>query len=214
MTGLREYEKILEDFLDISINEISELIKKLNVGFYEKAVQLILDAEEGGSRLHVTGIGKPGHVAGYVASLFSSTGTPAYELNGTEAVHGSSGQVRPGDVVIAISNSGETAELKAAITTLKNNKARIIAVCGNPESWLAVQGDAFLFAGVEREGDPINRAPRASISAEIIVLQGLSVILQSIKGITPQQYVRWHPGGTLGRLRENEKEASACEDTR
>ncbi|HYE84380.1 MAG TPA: SIS domain-containing protein [Clostridia bacterium] len=204
MTGLHEYEKILESFLDISINEITVLMKKLNTEFYDKAVELILEAEENGNRLHVTGIGKPGHVAGYVASLLSSTGTPTYELNGTEAIHGSSGQVRPGDVVIAISNSGETAELKATITTLKNNKAKIISVCGNPESWLAKHGDAFLFAGVEREGDPINKAPRASISAEIIVLQGLSVILQCMKGITPQQYVRWHPGGTLGKLAEGE----------
>ena len=209
MVGLHEYEKVLEDFVDISISEISVLTKKLSIEFYEEAVGLILEAEKQGNRLHVTGIGKPGHVAGYVASLLSSTGTPTYELNGTEAVHGSSGQVRPGDIVIAISNSGETEELKATIATLKKNKAKIIAVCGNPDSWLAKQGDAYLFAGVEREGDPINRAPRASISAEIIVLQGLSVLLQSIKGITPQQYVKWHPGGALGKLSEGEIEASA-----
>ena len=84
----------------------------------------------------MTGIGKPGHVAGYAASLLSSTGTPTYELHGTECVHGSAGQVVPGDVVIAISNSGETAELKATVETLKNNGAKIISVTGKPESWL------------------------------------------------------------------------------
>ncbi len=202
---LQEHESVLESFLDISVKEINELKEKLTITFYEKAVNLILDAEKSNNRVHITGIGKPGHVAGYIASLMSSTGTPTYELHGTEAVHGSSGQVRPGDIVIAISNSGETAELKATITTLKKNGAKIISVTGKPDSWLAKEGDAFLFAGVHNEGDSLNRAPRASIAAEILVLQGLSIILQDIKNITPQQYVTWHPGGTLGNLRENEK---------
>ncbi|HHY65328.1 MAG TPA: SIS domain-containing protein, partial [Clostridiaceae bacterium] len=174
-------------------------------GFYKKAVELIQTCEKNGGRVHVTGIGKPSYVAGYIASLLSSTGTPAYVLHGTEAIHGSSGQVREGDVVIAISNSGETAELKATVTTVKNNGAKIISVSGNPDSWLAKQGDAFLFAGVKKEGGPLNRAPRASILAEMIVLQGLSIILQNMKGITPAQYVTWHPGGALGKLREDEK---------
>lgn len=202
---LSDYNGVLSAFLDTSIEEISKLRKLLNIGFYEDAVKIILEAEKRGNRVHVTGIGKPAHVAGYVASLLSSTGTSAYELHGTEAVHGSAGQVKEGDVVIAISNSGETSELKATVTALKNNGAKIIAVTGNPNSWLAKAGDAFLFAGVEKEGDPLNRAPRASVTAEILVLQGLSIILQEIKGLTPQQYVKWHPGGALGRLRENEK---------
>ncbi|HEY5583531.1 MAG TPA: SIS domain-containing protein [Ruminiclostridium sp.] len=201
----QNYEKIIESFMTTSITEIGHLNEIINSLFYEEAVKLILEAEQSGNRIHITGIGKPGHVAGYVASLLSSTGTPTYELNGTEAVHGSSGQVRPNDVVIAISNSGETAELKATINTLKNNGAKIIAVTGNSESWLAKAGDAFLYAGVSNEGDPLNRAPRASITAEIIVLQGLSVVLQCIKDITPQQYVKWHPGGNLGAIRESEK---------
>ncbi len=195
---------ILNKFASISLEELQTLIKEINVDFYEKAIELILEAEKNGSRVHITGIGKPGHVAGYIASLLSSTGTPAYELHGTEAVHGSSGQVRAGDVVIAISNSGETTELKATVATLKNNGAKIIAVTGKRDSWLANIGDAFLYAGVESEGDPLNRAPRASILAEVYVLQGLSLLLQCKKGITPQQYVKWHPGGALGQLRVNE----------
>lgn len=201
---MQNNEFVLKSFLNTCTQEISNLIGKLNVQFYEKAVNLILEAERNGNRVHITGIGKPGHVSGYIASLLSSTGTPTYELHGTEAVHGSSGQVRAGDVVIAISNSGETQELKATVTTLKNNGARIIAVTGKSESWLAKEGDAFLFAGVENEGDPLNRAPRSSILAEVLVLQGLSIILQEIKEITPQQYVKWHPGGALGQLRESE----------
>ncbi len=198
-------ESILKAFMNKASTEFKNLLQKIDTGSYEKAVNIILDAEKNGNRLHITGIGKPGHVAGYIASLLSSTGTPTYELHGTEAVHGSSGQVKPGDVVIAISNSGETAELKATVAALKNNGAKIIAVSGNADSWLAKAADAFLFAGVEHEGDTLDRAPRASIIAEILVLQGLSIILQEAKGITPKQYIKWHPGGTLGQLRETEK---------
>ncbi|WP_278245886.1 SIS domain-containing protein [Ruminiclostridium cellobioparum] len=180
---------------------MNSLKSEISVKMYEKPIKLVMEAEENGNRVHITGIGKPGHVAGYIASLLSSTGTPAYELHGTEAVHGSAGQVKPGDVVIAISNSGETAELKATVTTLKNNGAKIIAVTGKRESWLAKKGDAYLYAGVENEGDPLNRAPRASILAEVFVLQILSLLLQCKKGITSQQYVRWHPGGSLGKMR-------------
>ncbi|EMS69718.1 KpsF/GutQ family sugar-phosphate isomerase [Ruminiclostridium cellobioparum] len=198
-------ESILKSFINTSSTELKNFLENIDIKSYEKTVNIILEAEQNGNRLHITGIGKPGHVAGYIASLLSSTGTPTYELHGTEAVHGSSGQVRPGDVVIAISNSGETAELKATVAALKNNGAKIIAVTGNTSSWLAKEGDSFLFAGVEHEGDTLNRAPRASIIAEILVLQGLSIILQEIKEITPKQYVSWHPGGALGQLRETEK---------
>lgn len=203
-----DIEREREDFkkfIDVSYNEINKTLKNMNIEDYKEAVELILDAESKGSRVHVTGIGKPGHIAGYVASLLSSTGTPAYMLHGTEAVHGSSGQVAPGDVVIAISNSGETQELKETIKTLKRNGAKIIGVSGNRNSWLAHMSDAFLFAGVDEEGDPLNRAPRASITVEIIVLQGLSILLQSIYGLTPDQYIKWHPGGALGVLRDYEK---------
>lgn len=190
-------------------NTITEEFAKIAAGVtpeaYDKAVELILAARKSGGRLHVTGIGKPAHIGGYIASLLSSTGTPCYELHGTEAVHGSSGQVMSGDVVIAISNSGETAELRATVTTLKNNGARIIGVSGNTGSWLAMNSDAHIFAGVSQEGGPLNRAPRASILAEVVALQGLTVLLQSIADVDPAQYVSWHPGGALGQLRDNEK---------
>jgi arabinose-5-phosphate isomerase len=198
-------ESLLKSFINTSSIEFENLLQKIDISSYEKTVNIISAAEASGNRLHITGIGKPGHVAGYIASLLSSTGTPTYELHGTEAVHGSSGQVKQGDVVIAISNSGETSELKATVTALKNNGAKIIAVTGKSDSWLAKEAHAFLFAGVEHEGDTLDRAPRASIIAEILVLQGLSIILQEIKEITPKQYVKWHPGGSLGQLRENEK---------
>ncbi|WP_101553294.1 SIS domain-containing protein [Anaerotruncus massiliensis (ex Togo et al. 2019)] len=172
---------------------------------YVKAAELILASRQKGGRLHITGIGKPGHVSGYGASLLSSTGTPTYFLHGTEAVHGSCGQLVPGDVVICISNSGETAEMKTTVTAIKNNGCEVIGVSGNPDSWLAKQSAAHLFAGVCCEGGPLNRAPRASILAENFVLQRLSVLLQANRGLDPKQYVMWHPGGTLGQFRDNEK---------
>ena len=172
---------------------------------YEAAAQLILDSQAQGGRLHITGIGKPGHVSAYMASLFSSTGNPCYFLHGTEAVHGSCGQLAAGDVVICISNSGETGELKATVLAIKNNGCKVIGVSGNPESWLAKESDTFLIAGVKAEGGPLNRAPRNSILAETLTLQALSVALQVEKDWDPVKYVRCHPGGKLGELRENEK---------
>ena len=115
----------VEEFLGIVKTSLDEYVAGIDFDALSAAKQLILDAEKNGGRVHVTGIGKPGHVSGYAASLFSSTGTPTYELHGTECVHGSAGQVLPGDIVIAISNSGETGELKATVTCLKKNGAKI-----------------------------------------------------------------------------------------
>lgn len=200
-------ERQVKDFLNIETNEITAFMNKIDDRALTKAKNIILEAEKNKNRVHVTGIGKPGHVAGYIASLLSSTGTPTYELHGTEAVHGSSGQVQEGDVVIAISNSGETSELKATVNTLKSNGAKIISVTSNSESWLAKQGDVYLFAGVKQEGDSLNKPPRASILAEIIILQCLSILLQNEKQLNPKQYVKWHPGGSLGKsIRESIKE--------
>lgn len=192
-----EKEQIRE-FLDIESSELKHFIDSIDAEALIAARELILHAEQNHNRVHVTGIGKPGHVAGYAASLLSSTGTPTYELHGTEAVHGSAGQVLSGDVVIAISNSGETTELKATVETLKSNGAKLIALTGKADSWLAKQGDVTLLAGVNQEGDAMNKPPRASILAEMVMLQSLSILLQNAKNLTPQQYVKWHPGGSLG----------------
>ena len=194
----------LKDFIAISKNEFNEFVCDIDVKSLKKAAEIIIDAKNNGNRLHITGIGKPAHIAGYAASLISSTGTPAYFLHGTEAVHGSCGQLFEGDVVICISNSGETEELKATAMEIKNNGCKIISVTGNPNSWLGKYGEVCLFAGVNAEGGPLNRAPRASILAETYVLQCLSVVLQETSNITPEEYVKRHPGGSLGKLREGE----------
>ena len=188
----------VQEFLSIAKESVDEYVAGIDFAALSAAKQLILAAEAKGNRLHVTGIGKPGHVSGYAASLFSSTGTPTYELHGTECVHGSAGQTKPGDVVIAISNSGETNELKATVTCLKGVGVHIIALTGNPNSWLANEAEVALIAGVKQEGDSMNKPPRASILAEIIELQCLSILLQNEFGLDPKQYVKWHPGGALG----------------
>ena len=172
-----------------------------------QAADMIWDAQEHGNRIHVTGIGKPGHIAGYYASLLSSTGTPAYFLHGTEAVHGSCGQLVKGDVVICISNSGETQEMKVTCEAIRRNGCAIIGVSGNPESWLARFADAHLTAHAFQEGGPLDRAPRLSILAETYVLQALSVILQDRHHQTPAEYVLRHPGGKLGEFRDGESKA-------
>ena len=188
----------VQEFLSIAKESVDEYVAGIDFAALSAAKQLILAAEAKGNRLHVTGIGKPGHVSGYAASLFSSTGTPTYELHGTECVHGSAGQTKPGDVVIAISNSGETNELKATVTCLKGVGVHIIALTGNPNSWLANEAEVALIAGVKQEGDSMNKPPCASILAEIIELQCLSILLQNEFGLDPKQYVKWHPGGALG----------------
>lgn len=195
-----DYEKFVTSVRD----NTDFVLRQLDREALDQAAALILQAKATGGRLHISGIGKPAHIAGYLASLMSSTGTPTYFLHGTEAVHGSCGQLVPGDVVIFISNSGETAEMKATVLAVKNNGCRVIGVSGGRTSWLTEQSDVFLYAGAEQEGGPLNRAPRNSILAETIVLQALSILLQTDAAVTPQQYVKWHPGGSLGKLREGE----------
>ncbi|MGI9591855.1 MAG: PfkB family carbohydrate kinase [Myxococcota bacterium] len=165
---------------------------------FEPALRLVRTARAAGARLHVSGVGKPEHVAHYAASLLSSTGTPAAFLHGTEVVHGSAGQVERGDVVVAISNSGETRELLEAVAAVRSRGARVLAVTGNTRSRLACAADAVLDAGVEREGGPLGLAPRASVAAEVLVVAALAAALQHEAGFTTEDYHRRHPAGRLG----------------
>ena len=200
----QEREKLLADYLQTARQEFDELTASVDTEALNAAATLIRSAERDGKRLHVSGIGKPAHLAGYAASLFSSTGTPAYFLHGTEAVHGSCGQLVEGDVVLFISNSGETAEMRATVLAVKNNGCRLIGMTRDPASWLAKQSDVHLLAQVSQEGGPLNRAPRMSILAETFLVQALSIVLQADVHLTPKQYIKWHPGGKLGELRKEE----------
>lgn len=195
----------LDIFNEIRHQELNKYFCTFSAEPYLEAAELIWECQRHNGRIHTTGIGKPAHICGYAASLLSSTGTPTYFLHGTEAVHGSCGQIVTGDVVICISNSGETSELKATVCAIKNNGGKILGITGNPNSWLAQNSDVHLFAGVSSEGDVLNRAPRASVLAETLVLQRLSIVLQTGYGLTPAQYIKWHPGGMLGRLRKDEE---------
>jgi arabinose-5-phosphate isomerase len=189
---------------ETAVEELGELRARLSPAMFEGALALLAEARERGGRVHVTGVGKPEHVAHYVASLLSSTGTPASFLHATEAVHGSAGQVVAGDVVIAISNSGETQELLATVGVVQRLGARLIAVTGGLASPLAEAADAVLDAGVKREGGPLGLAPRASVAAEMLVLSSLAAAVQAQIGLTRADYNRRHPGGKLGALSSDE----------
>ncbi|MEX2204764.1 MAG: PfkB family carbohydrate kinase [Myxococcota bacterium] len=192
-------QRAVAEFLEIVPGELAQVAARTDLQALAAAAELILEAESAGGRVHVTGVGKPEHVARYAASLLSSTGTPASFLHGTEVTHGSVGQIRPGDVVIAISNSGATEELVRAVEALRQFGGRVVAVTGNVDSKLARAAEVVLAAHVGREGDTLGFAPRASILAETLVLAALSVQLQESKGLTREDYARRHPAGELGR---------------
>jgi len=159
-----------------------------------------------GGRVHVTGVGKPEHIARYGASLLSSIGVPATFLHATETVHGSAGQVDAGDLVIAISNSGSTPELLAAIDALRPLGARILAVTADLDSPLAERADRVLDAVVAREGGGLGWAPRASAAAELVVLAALSAGLERLRNLTPADYHLRHPAGRLGELSKHSRD--------
>jgi arabinose-5-phosphate isomerase len=189
----------LESFLELAARELAGVAARFDRSACAAAAALILQAESAGGRVHVTGVGKPEHLAHYGASLLSSTGTPATFLHATEATHGSVGQVRPGDVLIALSNSGSTRELLDAADAARALGARLIAITGDPTSPLARRADALLIARVEREGGPLDLAPRASILAQTLALAALSVELQSRRSFSRADYHARHPAGALGR---------------
>jgi arabinose-5-phosphate isomerase len=209
--GLRSWPQIkgrdpikeVEDFLDLAVAELSAARATIQMNAIGRAAQLILEGESRGGRVHVTGVGKSEYVARYIASLLSSTGTPAYFLHATECVHGSAGQLQSSDVTIAISKSGATPELIRSVEVLRGLGVKIIGVSGNSKSPLGRLSDVLILVSVENEGGLLNLAPRASILAQTMALCALSVALEAKKGLTREQYARWHPGGLLGALARN-----------
>lgn len=186
------------DAFDIALEELGALRERLDPDAFARAGMLIQESRRAGGRVHVSGIGKPEHIAKYAASLFSSTGTPSTFLHGTEALHGSAGQVVSGDVVIAISNSGET-HLVDSVDVVRALGARVIAVTGNTASPLAERADVVLRADVAREGGALGLAPRASAAAGLLVLAALSAALEKSGGFSRADYHARHPAGALGR---------------
>ncbi len=190
--------------LEVAARELDDLARRHDGVSLEAAAELIEAAESAGGRVHVTGVGKPEHVARYAASLLSSTGIPATFLHATESLHGSLGQIVAGDVVIAISNSGTTAECLLAARAIRDYGGRLIAVTGGLESPLAEAADVTLDAGVKEEGGPLGLAPRASVAEEILVLSALGAVLQERRGFDRKAYAARHPAGALGQRARGE----------
>ena len=181
--------------LAIEAKAIQDLIVTIDERF-ARAVAIVLGCR---GRVVVGGIGKSGHIARKIASTLASTGTPAFFMHPAEASHGDLGMVTREDVFVALSNSGESAELLAIIPLLKRQGAKLIALTGNPESSLAREADVHLYAGAEKEACPLNLAPTASTTAALALGDALAVALMQAKGFTQSEFALSHPGGTLGR---------------
>ncbi|MDI3547369.1 MAG: arabinose-5-phosphate isomerase [Halanaerobiales bacterium] len=159
-------------------------------------VKLIIESE---GRVVFIGVGKSGIIAKKLAATFSSTGTPAFFVHAAEAFHGDLGMVTENDVVIAVSNSGETEEVLQLIPSIRRIGATIVAMTGNLSSTLAQYADVCLFAGVEEEACPHGLAPTASTTATLALGDALAIALSTTKGFTAEDFAIYHPGGSLGR---------------
>ena len=150
-------------------------------------------------RVVITGIGKSAIIAQKIVATFNSTGTPALFMHAADAIHGDLGMIQSEDVVIAISKSGETPEIRTLVPFLKQQNGFLIAITGNTASYLAQQADACLDAWVEREVCQNNMAPTTSTTAQLILGDALAVCLQEIKGFKKEDFAKYHPGGSLGK---------------
>lgn len=181
--------------LAIEAAAITQLAARLTDDF-ARAVELIFGCH---GRVIVSGLGKSGHIGRKIAATMASTGTPAYFVHAAEAVHGDLGMITREDVLIAISNSGETEELLTIVPLFKRQGGRLIAITGNPDSSLAKEADVHLDARVEEEACPLNLAPTASTTATLALGDALAVALLDARGFSAADFARSHPGGALGR---------------
>ncbi len=174
---------------------VDNLKKSVNQDFID-AVELIYHAK---GRVVVTGIGKSAHIASKIVATLNSTGTPAIFMHAADAIHGDLGIVRKEDVVIAISKSGETPEIKVLVPLIKAGGNPLIAIVGNPGSYLAKQADSVLDVAVEKEACPNNLAPTSSTTAQLVMGDALAISLLELRGFTAGDFARIHPGGALGK---------------
>lgn len=181
--------------LDIEARAVQALAERID-GLFAQACRLCLAAT---GRVVVTGLGKSGHVGGKIAATLASTGTPAFFLHAAEAAHGDLGMVSRGDVVIAISNSGETPEVLMLLPHLKRIGLPVIAITGGTTSTLAQAATVNLDVSVAEEACPHNLAPTASTTATLAMGDALAIALLQARGFTPEDFARSHPGGSLGR---------------
>ena len=181
--------------LEIEGRALSALVPRLDAAF-ARACSICLDCH---GRVIVSGMGKSGHIAGKIAATLASTGTPSFFMHAAEASHGDIGMITRDDVLLALSNSGETEEVLLLIPHLARLGVPIIAVSGNPKSSLARAATVHLDVSVEEEACPLNLAPTASTTATLALGDALAVALLEARGFTSADFARSHPGGALGR---------------
>lgn len=181
--------------LDIEADALRTVSARLDRGFAD-AVQLMLACQ---GRVVVTGMGKSGHVGCKIAATLASTGTPSFFMHPGEASHGDLGMIAHNDVVLALSNSGESSEIVSIVPLIKRRGAKLIAMTGNPESTMAREADVHLNAAVDKEACPLNLAPTASTTAALALGDALAVALLDARGFSADDFARTHPGGSLGR---------------
>ena len=187
--------ELAREVFEIEATAIRALGDKLNDDF-SKAIEAIMASS---GRVIVCGMGKSGIIGKKIAATLASTGTPSFFMHPGEAYHGDLGMVTPEDVFIAISNSGATDELVKLLPFLKSNHNFLIAVTGNQDSVLAREADCFLDISVEQEACPLQLAPTASTTASLAMGDALAVTLMKVRGFQPENFARFHPGGSLGR---------------
>ncbi len=195
MTARSPFEQLGRDVIRIEAEALAALAARVDAKFAH-ACELVLACQ---GRVVVTGMGKSGHIGNKIAATLASTGTPSFFVHPGEASHGDLGMITPADVVLAISNSGETDEILLILPIIKRMGARLVALTGNLESSLARQADAVLYCGVEKEACPHNLAPTASTTAALAVGDALAVALLNSRGFTRDDFARSHPAGRLGR---------------
>lgn len=195
MTSKPDYLTSARRTLRLEIEALQALTEHLD-GQFEQACDLILACP---GRVVVTGMGKSGHIGRKLAATLASTGTPAFFVHPGEASHGDMGMITDQDVVIALSNSGEVAEVLTLVPLIKRLGAGLIGMTGNPDSTLAQSSDAHLYCGVEQEACPLNLAPTSSTTAALVVGDALAIALLEARGFTANDFAFSHPGGSLGR---------------
>lgn len=181
--------------IDLEARSISNLSALLDHNF-EKAISLINNCP---GRLVVSGIGKSAIIAQKIVATLNSTGTPSVFLHAADAIHGDIGMVQLSDIVMIISKSGESPEIKVLIPLIKNFKNPIIALCGNMDSYLAKSADVILNTTVTEEACPNNLAPTSSTTAQLVMGDAIAICLMEVKGFSTVDFAKFHPGGTLGK---------------
>lgn len=186
---------LAKEILLLEAREVELLAERLD-GNFTAAVACILECK---GRVVVSGMGKSGHIGGKIASTLASTGTPAFFMHPAEASHGDLGMITAGDVVIALSNSGESDEILAIVPPLKRLGAKIIAITGNDASTLAQAADIHLSAHVAKEACPLGLAPTSSTTVALALGDALALCVLDLRDFTAEDFARSHPGGSLGR---------------